>query len=85
MKEDSKSRRIEFRVPSSNADIYLVLIGVITSIIEGIESNLTPHVERTSFDVLEKNSTLEKIEDNYDNINDIFKINNDILFFNKEK
>lgn len=85
MKEDSKSRRIEFRVPSSNADIYLVLIGVITSVIEGIEGNLTPHIERTSFDVLEKNGAFEKIDSNFENINDIFKINSDILFFNKKQ
>lgn len=81
VKEDSINRRIEFRVPSSSADIYLVLIGVITSIIEGIENNLTPHIEKTSFDVLEKNETLEKIESDYDNLNDIFKINSDVLFF----
>lgn len=85
MKEDSISRRIEFRVPSSNADIYLVLIGVITSVIEGIENNLVPHIEKTSFNVLEKNENLEKIENDFYIINDNFKINTNIIFFDKKQ
>ncbi|GMO62240.1 MAG: hypothetical protein Ta2D_08600 [Rickettsiales bacterium] len=74
---DKKERRIEFRVPSSAADIYLVLIGVLSAIIEGIDDNLMPHIEKTSFNVLEKNDKLEKIGDN---INE-FKINKNVLFY----
>jgi glutamine synthetase len=78
---DKKERRIEFRVPSSSADIHLVLIGILTSIVDGIENNLTPCVEKTSFDVLEKNENLEQIESNFEKMNDIFKISENILFF----
>jgi len=78
---NDKNRRIEFRIPSADANLELVLIGVITSIIEGIENNLYPYVEKTSFDVLEKNSEFEKIETNFNKLNEIFMINSDILFF----
>lgn len=81
MKDDTENRRIEYRVPSANADIYLVIIGVLTAIIEGIDEKLLPYIDKTSFDVLEKNDCLEKIEDNFEIINDIFKINKDILFY----
>ena len=81
IEEDNKSRRIEYRIPSANADIYLVMIGILTSIIEGIDNNLTPHIEKTAFNVLLKNDNLEKIEDDIERINDIFKINEDVLFF----
>lgn len=81
LEEDNKSRRIEYRVPSASADIYLVMIGILSSIIEGIDNNLTPHIEKTAFNVLLKNDNLEKIEDDIEKINDIFKINEDVLFF----
>lgn len=68
--EDAENRRIEFRVPSAEADIHLVLIGVLSSIIEGIDYGLLPHIAKTAFDVIDKNEGLEKIE------NDIEKLNN---------
>ncbi|MDR2526466.1 MAG: hypothetical protein LBC92_01160 [Rickettsiales bacterium] len=78
--EDKENRRIEFRVPSAKADIYLVLIGVLTSVIDGIRNNLYP-IEKTSYDVLEKNESLEKIKCDFDELQDIFYINEDVLFF----
>lgn len=81
MKDDRENRRIEFRLPSANADIYLTLIGVISSVIEGFEDDLMPLIDKTSFDVLEKNDGFEKIESDFENANDIFKINKDILFY----
>ena len=61
--------------------MQLVLIGIFTSIIEGIDNNLIPHIEKTSFNVLLKNDNLEKIETDFEKINDIFSINEDVLFF----
>ena len=81
LEEDKKNRRIEYRIPSSSADIYYVLIGVITGILDGIDNNLLPHIDKTSFDLLSKNEGFEKIETNISIINDIFKINNDYLFY----
>ncbi len=81
MKNDTKNRRIEYRIPSSNADIHLTLIGIISSVIEGIDDNLMPYIDKTSFDVLEKNDGLDKIENDFDTINDNFKINKDILYY----
>lgn len=81
IEEDNKNRRIEYRVPSANADIYLVLIGVLSAIIEGIDNNLMPYIDKTSFNVLLKNENLKKIETNIENINDIFSISEDVLFF----
>ncbi|MDR0423437.1 MAG: hypothetical protein LBH46_02495, partial [Rickettsiales bacterium] len=73
-KIDELERRIEFRVPSSDADIYLVLIGVISSIIEGIENNLEP-IDKTSFNILEKNENLTLIETDINKLNSLFRIN----------
>lgn len=81
LEEDKKSRRIEYRVPSANADIYLVLIGVVSAIIEGIDNGLLPHVEKTSFDVLDNNENLEKIANDFFEANDCFRINEDVLYF----
>jgi glutamine synthetase len=81
MEEDNKNRRIEFRIPSADADIHLILIGILTSLIDGIDNNLIPHKEKTSFDVMEKNNNFELIENNYYKINDTFYINKDLLYF----
>lgn len=81
IEEDNKNRRIEYRIPSACADLQLVLIGIFTSIIEGIDNNLIPHIDKTSFNVLLKNDNLEKIETDFEKINDIFSINEDVLFF----
>ncbi|MDD2839648.1 MAG: hypothetical protein PHY80_00775 [Rickettsiales bacterium] len=83
IEEDNKNRRIEFRVPSASADLTLTLIGVLSSLINGIENNITPSVEKNSFDITITNDNLEQIENNIDILNDIFKINENILFFNK--
>ena len=80
LEKDNKHRRIEFRIPSADADLKLVLIGVLTSILNGLENNLIP-IEKTSFDVLVNNEGLEIIETNYLILNDIFKIKNNYLFF----
>lgn len=40
--EDKKNRRIEFRVPSSDSDVKLVLYGVLESLLFGIENDLQP-------------------------------------------
>lgn len=81
IEEDNKNRRIEYRIPSASADIYLVLIGILSSIIEGIDNKLVPIIDKTSFDVLLKNENLEKIETDFEILNDIFSINENILFF----
>lgn len=81
MEEDKKNRRIEYRIPSANADIELVMIGIISSIIESLENKEFIQIEKTSFDVLENNECLEPIEDNYYILNDIFGINTDCLFY----
>ena len=81
MQDDNKNRRIEYRIPPSNADIYLTLIGVISAIIEGIDDGLMPNVDKTSFNIIEKNDNLTKIENNFDIINDIFKVNKDIFWY----
>lgn len=78
--KDNRHRRIEFRIPSADADLKLVLIGVLTSILDGLENNLIP-IEKTSFDVLVNNEGLEIIETDYLILNDIFKIKNNYLFF----
>ena len=78
--KDNRHRRIEFRIPSADADLKLVLIAVLTSILNGLENNLIP-IEKTSFDVLVNNEDLEIIETDYLILNDIFKIKNNYLFF----
>jgi glutamine synthetase len=78
---DKKERRIEFRIPSADADIYLVMIGILSSIIEGIDNNLLPHIEKTSFNVLEKNDGLIQIIDSILDANDRFHINEDVIFY----
>ena len=78
--KDNRHRRIEFRIPSADADLKLVLIGILTSILNGLENNLIP-IEKTSFDVLVNNEGLEIIETDYLILNDIFKIKNNYLFF----
>jgi len=78
--EDNLGRRIEFRVPSSSADIELVLIGVITSIMEGINHVLWPPT-KTSYNVFEKNDGMEHIVKDFYVLNDIFEIRDDVLFF----
>ena len=78
--KDNRHRRIEFRIPSADADLKLVLIAVLTSILNGLENNLIP-IEKTSFDVLVNNEDLEIIEKDYLILNDIFKIKNNYLFF----
>ena len=78
--KDNRHRRIEFRIPSADADLKLVLIAVLTSILNGLENNLIP-IEKTSFDVLVNNEGLEIIETDYLILNDIFKIKNNYLFF----
>ena len=78
--KDNRHRRIEFRIPSADADLKLVLIGILTSILDGLENNLIP-IEKTSFDVLVNNEGLEIIETDYLILNDIFKIKNNYLFF----
>lgn len=81
--EDNKNRRIEFRVPSASADLTLTLIGILSSLIDGIENNLKPNIEKSSFDITTTNDDLEKIKDDIYILNDIFKVNENILFFNK--
>ena len=78
--KDNRRRRIEFRILSADADLKLVLIGILTSILDGLENNLIP-IEKTSFDVLVNNEGLEIIETDYLILNDIFKIKNNYLFF----
>jgi glutamine synthetase len=82
IEEDNENRRIEFRVPSASADLKLIIIGVLSSIIDGLENDLKPHIEKSSFDITTTNDNLEKIETNISNLNNIFKINENVLFFN---
>jgi glutamine synthetase len=58
--EDDLNRRIEFRVPSSDGDIKLVLYGVLDSMLTGIVDNLLP-MEKTINNVFENNEGYEKI------------------------
>jgi glutamine synthetase len=58
--EDELNRRIEFRVPSSDSDIKLVLYGVLDSMLMGIANNLYP-MESTMNNVFENNENYEKI------------------------
>lgn len=57
---DKKSRRIEFRIPSSDVDIKTCIVGVLLSIIYGIKNDLNIY-EKTNFNVLKNNENLEKI------------------------
>ena len=59
--ENNNNRRIEFRVPSANADIKLVLYGVLSSIKYGIQNNLQPQ-EQTVSNLLESNYNCERIK-----------------------
>lgn len=81
IEEDNKNRRIEFRVPSAGADIKLTLIGVLSSLIDGIENNLKPSVEKSSYDITITNDNLEQIEGDIDILNDVFEVNENVLFF----
>lgn len=57
---DKKSRRIEFRIPSSDVDIKTCIVGVLLSIIYGVKNNLNIY-DKTNFNVLKNNENLEKI------------------------
>ena len=57
---DKKSRRIEFRVPSSDANIKMCIVGVLLSLVYGIKNNLNIY-EKTNFNVLKSNENLKKI------------------------
>ena len=57
---DNNSRRIEFRVPSSDADIKFCIFGILSSMLYGIENKLNIY-EKNNFNVL-INNNLEKIE-----------------------
>ncbi|HSQ97353.1 MAG TPA: hypothetical protein VLL98_01395 [Rickettsiales bacterium] len=80
IEEDNKNRRIEFRIPSANADLTLTLIGVLSSLINGVENDLKPNVEKSAFDITINNENLERIENDINILNDIFEINIDILY-----
>ncbi|MDR1499318.1 MAG: hypothetical protein LBS34_03455 [Rickettsiales bacterium] len=60
-REDNLNRRIEFRVPSSDSDIRLVIYGVLNSMLYGIENNLQP-MEGTINNVFDDNENYEMIE-----------------------
>jgi len=47
-----KKRRIEYRLPSPNSDIYMVLISVLTGIYHGLKNKINPP-EKTSFNVFD--------------------------------
>lgn len=57
---DNKSRRIEFRIPSSNADIKTCITGILLSMLYGIKNNLNIY-EKTNFNILKSNENLKKI------------------------
>lgn len=83
IEEDNKNRRIEFRVPSANADLTLTMIGILSSLINGIENNLKPSVEKSSFDITVTNEDLEQIENDINILNDIFEIKTNVLYIDK--
>ncbi len=59
--EDKNNRRIEFRVPSSNSNIKLVIYGVLESLLFGIENDLEP--PKPIFDnIFDNTYDCEKIE-----------------------
>lgn len=60
-KNDDESRRIEFRVPSADADLKFVLFCVLSAVAFGIENNLEP-IEATYNNVLLSSDMYEKIE-----------------------
>lgn len=60
--ESKKNRRIEFRVPSSNSEIKLVLYGILNSILYGLTNNLEPPLP-TSNNVLKDNTEYKAILD----------------------
>lgn len=81
VEENNKNRRIEFRVPSSEADINLVLIGVLSMIYDGVKNDLSPIACKTSFDVMETNEGLTIIECDMKNLQNDFRVNEEILFY----
>ena len=61
IENDNNSRRIEFRIASSNADLKFVIFCNLFSILKGINDNILP-IEKTSYNVIEKNIGLKNIE-----------------------
>lgn len=59
-KEDARSRRIEHRVPSGEADIYLTIIGVLSGILYGLKNEISPP-QKQSFNVFESEEESDKI------------------------
>ena len=57
---DKRSRRIEFRIPSSDADVKMCIFGVLISILYGIKNDLNIY-EKTNFNVLKNNENLKRV------------------------
>ena len=62
-KVDNESRRIEFRVPSSNADIKFSIFGVFISMLYGLDNKLNLY-EKSNFNILKNHENLESISIN---------------------
>lgn len=71
--EDEKNRRIEFRVPSSNSDLKLVIYSILNSVAFGIYNNINP-ISSTYNNVLLHHNDYEKIELKYYSFEDYYNI-----------
>lgn len=58
---DNKSRRIEFRVPSADADIKLSTFSLLISSFYGISEKLNP-IEKSNFNIITQHKNLKKVE-----------------------
>lgn len=76
--ESKNNRRIEFRVPSSDSDIKLVLYCVLNSIMFGIKNNLVP-MEPTYNNALLDHDKYEKIQIKQYKFSSYYKILKTIL------
>jgi glutamine synthetase len=65
-KEGDKNRRIEYRVPSATANIYMSIIGVLIGIIYGLTNKIDGSSKKTYFNVFEKNTGFEKLSKNFE-------------------
>ena len=72
-KEIEESKRIEFRVPSSESNIKFVLYVVMNSIIYGIVNNIKPP-EHTYNNTFKDHNNLEEIHQKYYDFSDYYEI-----------
>ena len=78
--ENKINKRIEFRVPSANANLKLTLYAVLLSIKYGIENHILPP-QKTSNNMLKNGSLLNQIK--IENVSFGELIKNNIIIYNK--